>query len=206
MNITLQRAVDRYAGVPLCALFSLLHRLGPPAPVPARPRRILVILLSEMGSLVLAYAMFARLKQKYPGAAIHVLLFAKNREVLDLLGVVPAENVLTVSDRSLAEFVSGALDVLRAMRALEFDVVIDCELFARASAIFAFLSGAPVRVGFFRHMQEGLYRGTFITRRVQYNPYYHLTQQFVGLAEAIESQTTPVIKNAMLPAPAQPPQ
>ena len=206
MNITFQRAVDRYAGVPLCALFSLLHRLKPAAPVTPLPRRILVILLSEMGSLVLAHAMFARLKEKYPGASIHALLFAKNREVLDLLGVVPAEHVLTISDRSLTEFVSDAFDVLRAMRALEFDVVIDCELFARASAIFSFLSGAPVRVGFFRHTQEGLYRGTFITRRVLYNPYLHLTQQFVGLAEAIESGTAPVIKNAILPPPAQPPQ
>jgi len=206
MNITFQRAVDRYAGAPLCALFSLLHRLRPPAPLTARPRRILVILLSEMGSLVLAHAMFARLKQQYPGASIHALLFAKNREVLDLLRVIPAENVLTVRDRSLTEFVSDALVVLRAMRALEFDVAIDCELFARASAIFSFLSGAPVRVGFFRHTQEGLYRGTFITRRVLYNPYLHLTQQFVGLAEAIESHTMPVIKTAILPPPAQPPQ
>jgi len=206
MNITFQRAVDRYAGVPLCALFSLLHGLWPPAPSRERPRRILVILLSEMGSLVLAYAMFARLKQKYPGASIHALLFGKNREVLDLLDVIPGENVFTVSDRSLTEFASDSFKVLRALRALEFDVVIDGELFARASAIFSFLSGAPVRVGFFRHTQEGLYRGTFITRRVLYNPYLHLTRQFVGLAEAIESQTMPVIKNAMLPPPAQPPQ
>ena len=28
MNITFQRALDRYAGVPLCALFSLLDRLA----------------------------------------------------------------------------------------------------------------------------------------------------------------------------------
>jgi ADP-heptose:LPS heptosyltransferase len=206
MNITLQRAVDRYAGAPLCALFSLLHRLWPPAPLTGRPRRILVILLSEMGSLVLAHAMFARLKQKYPGASIHALLFTKNREVLDLLDVIPAENVLTVSDRSLTEFAEDSFKVLRTLRAVEPDVVIDCELFARVSAIFSFLSGAPVRVGFFRHTQEGLYRGTFITQRVLYNPYLHLTRQFVGLAEAIESQTTPVIKNAILPPPAQPPQ
>ncbi len=53
-----------------------------------------------MGSLVLAHAMFARLKRKYPGASLHALVFAKNREVLDLLGVMPPENVLTVSDRS----------------------------------------------------------------------------------------------------------
>ena len=206
MDITLQRAIDRYAGVPLCALFSLLHGLRPPAPPATLPRRILVILLSEMGSLVLAHAMFARLKQKYPAASIHALLFDKNREVLDLLDVIPAENVLTVSDRSLTDFVSNSFDVLRAIRALEFDVVIDCELFARASAIFSFLSGAPVRVGFFRHTQEGLYRGTFINRRVLYNPYLHLTQQFVGLAEAIESRSIPVIKHAILPPPVQPAQ
>ena len=206
MDITLQRAIDRYAGVPLCALFSLLHGLRPPAPPATLPRRILVILLSEMGSLVLAHAMFARLKQKYPAASIHALLFDKNREVLDLLDVIPAENVLTVSDRSLTDFVSNSFDVLRAIHALEFDVVIDCELFARASAIFSFLSGAPVRVGFFRHTQEGLYRGTFINRRVLYNPYLHLTQQFVGLAEAIESRSVPVIKHAILPPPAQPAQ
>ena len=206
MNITFQRAVDRYAGAPLCALLSLLHRLWPPAPVTDRPRRILVILLSEMGSLVLAHAMFARLKQKYPGTSIHALLFAKNREVLDLLDVIPPENVLTVSDRSLTAFASDSLKALRALRALGLDVAIDCELFARASAIFSFLSGAPVRVGFFRHTQEGLYRGTFITRRVLYNPYLHLARQFVGLAEAVDSQTMPVIKNAMLPPPAPPPQ
>src|SRR5262245_163003 len=70
MDITLQRAIDRYAGVPLCALFSLVDRLRPPAPPAALPRRILVILLSEMGSLVLAHAMFARLKRKYPAASI----------------------------------------------------------------------------------------------------------------------------------------
>ena len=205
MNITFQRAVDRYAGVPLCALFSLLARLRRPALPAERPRRILVILLSEMGSLVLAHAMFERLKQKYPGASIHALLFAKNREVLDLLGVIPAENVLTVTDRTVTQFVSDSLKVLRLFRELKFDVVIDCELFARVSALFSFLSGAPVRVGFFRHTQEGLYRGTFINRRVMYNPYIHLTQQFVGLAESVASHTIPVAKTARLPALEPPP-
>ena len=57
MNITFQRAVDRYAGVPLCALFSLLHGLWPPTPSREHPRRILVVLLSEMGSLVLAHGL-----------------------------------------------------------------------------------------------------------------------------------------------------
>jgi ADP-heptose:LPS heptosyltransferase len=113
---------------------------------------------------------------------------------------------MTVSDRSLTAFIPDSFNVLRAMRALRFDVVIDCELFARVSSIFSFLSGASVRVGFYRHKQEGLYRGTFINRRVLYNPYLHLAQQFLGLAEAIESRTTPVIKDAILGSSAAPPQ
>ena len=63
----------------------LVNRIVSNDPDGTPPKRILVILLSEMGSLVLAHPMFMRLKQQYPEAPIHVLMFAKNREVLDLL-------------------------------------------------------------------------------------------------------------------------
>jgi ADP-heptose:LPS heptosyltransferase len=195
VDLRLQRAIDRYAGVPLCALLSFfdLFRLRSGAVAP--PRRILVILLSEMGSLVLAHAMFTRIRQRYPEASVHALVFAKNREVLDLLGAMPAENVLTVNDRSLSGFIGDSLKVLAAMRALKFDAVIDCELFARVSSVFSYLSGAALRAGFHRHTQEGLYRGSFINRPVLYNPYRHLSQQFLTLVEALESETVPLAKH-----------
>ncbi|MFI4923305.1 MAG: glycosyltransferase family 9 protein, partial [Burkholderiales bacterium] len=142
MNIKFQRAVDRYVGVPICALLSLLDLFRGKATIVTPPRRILIILLSEMGSLVLAHPMFARVKQQYPDAAIHVLLFAKNREVLDLLGVIPVANVLTVDDGSLGRLVKDSIRAIRTLRALKIDAVIDCELFARISSIFSFLSGA----------------------------------------------------------------
>jgi ADP-heptose:LPS heptosyltransferase len=199
MNIKFQRAVDRYAGVPICALLSLVNRVVSNEPDGTPPKNIMVILLSEMGSLVLAHPMFMRLKQQYPEAQIHVLMFAKNREVLDLLDVVPRENVLTLDDGSLKGLVGDSIKAIRLMRRLRIDAVIDCELFARISSIFSYLSGAPLRVGFHRHTQEGLYRGSFINRPVMYNPYRHLTQQFLTLASALESTTDPVAK--LLPAP-----
>ena len=201
LNIKFQRAVDRFAGVPICALLSLIDRLRSIPGVtakPSPPRRILVILLSEMGSLVLAHPMFVRLKQQYPDASLHVMLFGKNREVLDLLGVLPEENVLTINDRSLMGFAVDSLRAIRTMRSLKFDVVIDCELFSRVSSIFSYCSGAPVHVGFHRHTQEGLYRGTFINRPVMYNPYRHLSQQFLTMVAAIESRAMPTVKS--LPA------
>lgn len=196
MNINFQRAVDRVAGVPICAALSLLEKLrawfvaGKSAP----PRRILIVLLSEMGSLVLAQPMFAELKRRYPGAELHMLMFAKNREVLDLLGVMPAENVITLNDKALGTFAADSLNALRRMRALDLDVVIDCELFSRVSSIFSYLSGARIHVGFHPHTQEGLYRGSFMNRKVLYNPYRHLSQQFLTMVDAIESDGRPLAK------------
>jgi hypothetical protein len=75
----------------LCAAvsaFDALMRRFRPATVNGKPpRAIVVILLFEMGSLVLAHDMFARLKQRYPDAPLHALLFRKNREILDLMQV-----------------------------------------------------------------------------------------------------------------------
>ncbi len=194
MNVDLQRAIDRYVGVPLCALASMLERVLQRRTPPLLPRRIVVILLSEMGSLVLAQPMFALLRDRYPGASLHVLLFGKNREVLDLMASVPPENVITIDDRSLGGLLRTLFAAIRTLRQLRPDAVLDCELFARISSLLAWLSGAPLRVGFHRHTQEGLYRGSFINRRVLYNPYRHLSLQFLTLARALASKTHPLDK------------
>ncbi len=194
MDINRQRAIDRYVGVPICRLLSGVNRVINNDPDGAQPKNIVVILLSEMGSLVLAHPMFMRLKEQHPEANIYVLMFAKNREVLDLMEIVPRENVITLDDSSLKTLVRDSLNAISTMRKLKIDAAIDCELFARISSIFSYLSGATFRVGFHRHTQEGLYRGNFINRAVTYNPYRHLTQQFLSLAAALDSDTVPANK------------
>lgn len=158
-----------------------------------------------MGSLVLAQPMFAELKRRYPAAELHMLMFAKNREVLDLLGVMPEANVITLNDKALGTFAADSLNAIHRMRALDLDVVIDCELFSRVSSIFSWLSGARVHVGFHAHTQEGLYRGSFMNRKVMYNPYRHLSQQFLTMVEAIEATGRPLAKAAQHAVSAPPP-
>ncbi len=201
MNINVQRWIDRWVGIPLCAAVSLVDALVKPfssnIQADQKPRAIVVILLSEMGSLVLAHDMFARLKTRYPDAQLHALLFGKNREILDLMGVVKPEHVHTVDDSSLMALLSSLLKAIRSLRAANVDVAIDCELFSRISSLLSFASGASVRVGFHRHTQEGLYRGSHINRRVPYNPYHHISAQFLTLARAIDSTAVPTSKQAI---------
>jgi ADP-heptose:LPS heptosyltransferase len=188
MDVGVQRKIDQGLGPLICRALSLFSGKREPA---GTPQRILIILLSEMGSLVLGCSMFRRIREKYPQASIHAMVFEKNREILDLLEVIPPENVMTLGEGSLGGLVSDSLAAIRKMRELRFDVVIDCELFARVSSIFSFFSGAPLRVGFHRHTMEGLYRGDFINRPVLYNPYRHISDQFLALVDAIESPSVP---------------
>ncbi len=212
MNINVQRWIDRWVGIPLCAAVSLMDALAKPfrssraaTQADQKPRAIVVILLSEMGSLVLAHDMFERLKTRYPDARLHALLFGKNREILDLMQVIPQANVHTVDDGSLLGLVGSLLKAIRDLRAAHVDVAIDCELFSRISSLLSFASGASVRVGFHRHTQEGLYRGSHINRRVPYNPYHHISSQFLTLARAIDSIAVPASKQAIVRSGKPPP-
>ena len=209
MNINFQRWVDRWAGIPLCAAVSgvdaLMRQFRPVQVSDKAPRAIVVILLSEMGSLVLANDMFARLKARYPNAPLHALLFRKNREILDLMQVMDPANVHTVDDRSLTSLLSSLWQAIKALRRANVDVAIDCELFSRISSLLSYASGAKVRVGFHRHTQEGLYRGSHINRPVPYNPYHHISAQFLTLARAIDSTAVPKSKLAVVASPKPPP-
>jgi ADP-heptose:LPS heptosyltransferase len=85
------------------------------------------------------------------------------------------------------------------MRRLGLDAVIDCELFSRVSALLSFSTGARVRVGFTPHTQEGLYRGSFINHSIPYNPYQHISKQFLSLVDALDAdQSAPRNKAAAI--------
>ena len=201
LNIERQRWVDRVLGPPLCWLVNLLHRVQGPETRPREVLRILIIVLSEKGALVLTRPMFDRLRESHPAATFYVLCSEENRQALDLLDVVAAEQVITVRSGSLTTLARDSVAAVRRMRALELDAVLDLELFARVSAVLAGLSGAKIRVGFHRFTQEGLYRGDLTNRPVLYNPYQHIAQQFVTLADAIGSTDVPAAKRLVSPLP-----
>jgi ADP-heptose:LPS heptosyltransferase len=181
------RLIDRWAGVPLCALVSVLYRLWRLfKPQPERVGRdILFIELSEMGSAVIADSAFKRAQHLFPDATLHFLIFHKNRASLDITGTIRRENVMTIRADSLVVLLIDTIRAIIAMRRLDLFATVDMEMFSRFAALLTFFSGAPNRVGFHNFYGEGLYRGELLTHRVVFNPHRHVGKCFLALVHAL---------------------
>ncbi len=187
MKVDTMRKVDYYAGVPLCFLVSLWLKLWRLFFYrdQVKPKKVLLIELSEMGSAILVDPAMRKLQQN--GAELYFVIFAKNAASLRLLGTVPEENVFTIRETGL---VTLALDTLRFLfwtRKVGIDTVIDLELFSRYTALLTGMSGAINRVGYHAFHNEGLYRGDMLSHKVAYNSHIHIAKNFVALVNAVLS-------------------
>jgi len=188
------RVLDYWLGIPLCAMLTVVRRIGGQRRTP--PQRILFLKFIEQGATVLAQDAIARAAARVGRDNLFCCVFESNRAILDVLDAVPAANVLTIRDRRLVTFVLDFLRTIAVMRSRRIDTVIDMEFFSRASAIFSFLSGATTRVGLHRFTGELPYRGDLMTHRIQYSPHAHISQQYALLAEAafLEPTDEPLLK------------
>ncbi len=186
MNIDTMRRIDRLAGVPLCAIATLLTRLCAALRArTARPvRRILFVELSEMGSTVLASPAMRKARAQL-SAELYFVIFKRNVGSLQLVGTISPDNIFTISDASIFSLARDTLAFLLWTRRKGIDTVVDLELFSRFTALLTGLAGADRRVGFYRFHQEGLYRGEMLTHRVTYNPHIHVAKNFIALIDAL---------------------
>jgi len=187
MNIPLLQKIDRWAGVPLCFFLTLIRKIFDRSlpPGPAVVRRILFVKLAEQGSTVLAGAALTRAVKMVGRENVFFVAFQENRFILDLLQLIPEENVITICRDSARQLVSTTWQALRRMRRLKLDTAVDMEFFARGSAVVSYMSGARVRVGFHSFFGAGPYRGDLMTHRMLYNPHLHTSSMFQVLVEAL---------------------
>jgi ADP-heptose:LPS heptosyltransferase len=194
MNLDLIRAIDKWVGIPACFCVSLGHRIfdwvrrwrGHESPPATTPKKVLFIELSEMGSTILAYPAMKYVLKRYPAVELYFLIFEQNRFSVDMLDIIPKERVLTISIRSPLHFIVSTVRTLIEIRKAQLDVVFDLELFSRFSSLLSGLANARMRVGYGKYHEEGLYRGSFMTHRVFYNPHQHISRNFVALVKSIE--------------------
>lgn len=200
MDIQFMKSVDRFAGYPICGglrLFDLAA--GALRPVPSAADlledlagrseeggagpgpRIGVIKFWGMGSLLLASPLFNALRTTHPRAEIVLITLKENRGIVELLD--PADEVLYLGlEGGAPGIVGGILAHLARVKALGLDAVVDLEYLTRFSSLVSYASGAPVRVGF--HSWD-VWRGGLHNERRAFNPYWHVTDNFLNLARAL---------------------
>lgn len=185
----LMRWADRYPGWLLCFVLTAFRRLGDLLRSPGRsreaPRRILFIKLIEQGATVLARDAVRLATERVGRENVFFCVFAENRAILDLLDLVPAENVIEIDTRGLLPMVTDLVRALMRCRREGIDTTVDMEFMTRAPAVLAYLSGARRRVGLYRFTAEAPYRGDLMTDRVQHNPYLHINEAYTLLVESL---------------------
>jgi len=100
--------------------------------------------------------------------------------------------VITIRSKSFFLFFIDTILAIFKMRFKGIDTVIDLELFSRFTSVLSFLSGARAIAGFYRYDMEGLYRGNFQTHRVEYNPHYHISKNFMALVYSLKADISEV--------------
>lgn len=149
----------------------------------AAPKRLLFIKLIEQGATVLAADAIRRAIERVGRENVHFCVFAENRPILDLMELLPAENIFVFHNDRLLGFAADLWRFRREMRKRRIDTTIDLEFFARGAAVLAWLTGARIRVGLHRFTSESPYRGDLMTHRVQYNSFMHCAAFYSLLTE-----------------------
>lgn len=186
MQIAGMRLLDRWVGIPLTAVLTGVRRiedvLRDKRSEP--PQRIVIIKLVEQGATVVAEPALRRAIDRVGRDNVFMTVFADNRFIVDVLDVIPRDNVITIRDDNL--FIC-AVDTLRALwriRRERIDTAIDFEFFSRFSGALTYLTGARRRVGFHSYGGEAGYRGDLMTHRVAYNVALHAGEIYSVLVAA----------------------
>ena len=137
--------------------------------------------------MVVAYPSLRKAHELFPHATLHFLCFTQIRSSVEMLGIVPPENIITIDAKSGMSFVRDTLLFPWRARRRRIDTVINMEAFVRYSNMLSYLSGACRRVGFHRFNQEGLYTGDLLTHKVLYNAHIHAAHTFLDLVHALET-------------------
>ena len=195
MKPDFMRFVDRYIGGPICFFLSIENKLRklifkkPPGQI----KKILFIELSEMGSSILAYSSLKKAKELFD-AELFFLIFEENKESVTLLDIIPKNNLLTIRSKNILLLMIDTFKIIKKIKKHKIDTIIDLELFSRFSSILSYAS-RPSRISaFYKYHQEGLYRGNFHTDKVVYNPYYHISKNFLSLVYSLNEKTWPKLK------------
>lgn len=144
--------------------------------------RFLVVRLGSLGDIVHTLPAVSALRETFPGARIDWLVERKWAALLQ--GNLDLSEVIALDRDAWSALRSG----VRQLRTADYTCTIDFQGLYR-SAVLAWLSGAPRRVGFSRRFAREAGATFFYTHRCS-PPAGHIVEQNLALAESAEARRT----------------
>ncbi len=126
--------------------------------------RIIIIRPGGIGDAVLLLPAIQTLKENLPGTSIDILAEKRNADIFRLSNSI---NKIYLYDRGF--------DIFRCLKN-KYNVVIDTEQWHRLSAVVAYLTKAPVRIGFATNERERLF-----THKIPYSHSDYEVYSFLNL-------------------------
>ncbi len=160
------KLLDKYIGIPICYL------LWPLTKIMARNKgkNILIVKMWGMGDAVIILPVVNFLKKRMPDRKIIALA---TRETADVFKHEAIDEVVIFNDKVGPSLPLDSLKTIHELSKKNIGTILDFEQFTRISAIFSFLSGAAMRVGY-----KGLGKDRLYTHRVPFNSDVHASESF----------------------------
>jgi len=185
MNLKTVRAIDRYIGIPLVYIVSIIKKIflkitckGKQS-APPSISKILLVKFWGIGNIIMLLPVAKALKEKYPSAKIDILTLASNKNVPGDTDIF--SSICTIDTHRASSFISTSLKAFGSLWKRDYDLVIDFEQFARFSALFCALISRKKAIGF---DTRGQYRRPVYTDTIPYNNDIHMVRSFLSLISA----------------------
>lgn len=186
MKLNTLRYLDRKIGIPLCYAayyfkrFLFLHSRHKFEK--EKVKKILIIKIYGMGSIILASPVFQNLKKNFPEAEIWFL----TKKGLDKIYPTKFFNHIEILDLNFLNAFSDFLRLVFKFRRENFDLVIDLEIVSRYTALLSYLSGAKTKVGF---EIMGQNKDKLYDYKAVYHESRHMSKTFLNTVETLGVKT-----------------
>lgn len=187
MKLNTLRYLDRKIGIPLCNFLYFfkktlfLHRRKEFNK--DKVKKILVIKIWGMGSIILASPLFENLRRNFPEAEIWFLTKDGFEHIYNGKFFNKIE---TIKLKGFFRAVYDFLMLVANIRRNKFDLVIDLEIVARYTSLLSYLSGAKVKVGF---EITGQNKDKLYDFKVLYHESKHISETFLNTIRILGIKT-----------------
>src|ERR1044071_9153369 len=145
----------------------------------SRPNRFLVVKFGSLGDIVHCLPSVAQLREAFPHAQIDWLIERKNKVVVELSGLDVSLSPVDTYQWRNSPGIGSAKEIAEFVWALStdgYDCTIDFQGLVK-SAFFAYLSGAPIRIGWERDFLKESVSRIFYTEVVTPKRIHIIDQQ-----------------------------